>query len=66
MSTFPPRCFTCGKVLILEKYQKLLEEGYKEDNAMDLMGLKRFCCRRMFLGYVPEIDESLTLYSKYS
>lgn len=47
----PVRCFSCGKVIAdkWEQYCKLLQEDYKEEDALDLLGIKRYCCRRMML-----------------
>lgn len=63
MTTFPPRCFTCGKVVgtesNIEKYLKGLD---KQRETLDSMGLRRSCCRRMFLGYAYDFDEKLSLY----
>ena len=32
-----------------EKYLKLLQSGKTEKEALDELGLERFCCRRMLL-----------------
>lgn len=71
----PVRCFTCNKVIahLYEDYLKLIVE--KKDNklkmeddedsktpecqALDELRLKRYCCRRMFLGHVDLIDKLL-------
>lgn len=64
----PVRCFTCGKVIgnKWEPYKKLTTVcGMKEKDALDTLGLKRYCCRRMILTHVEIIDEVLE-HSKYS
>ncbi len=63
MSTFPPRCFTCGKVIStkLEKYERLIKKHHP-DLVLDALGFRRMCCRRMFKSYIPELDEALLLY----
>ena len=50
----PIRCFSCCKEIASkwEKYQKLIKDGSTEAQALDEVGLKRYCCRRMFLGHV--------------
>lgn len=50
----PVRCFTCALVIAdkWEKYQELIKSGHTEAKALDEVGLKRYCCRRMFLGHV--------------
>ena len=55
----PVRCFTCGKVIgsYYEKYKELLEEGLPPDEALDKLGLERYCCRRMIIAHVELIDE---------
>ncbi|KAJ4436491.1 hypothetical protein ANN_16522, partial [Periplaneta americana] len=47
----PIRCFTCGKVIgnKWEAYLGLLQAEYTEGDALDALGLKRYCCRRMLL-----------------
>ncbi|KAH1010563.1 hypothetical protein HUJ05_004838 [Dendroctonus ponderosae] len=49
----PIRCFTCGKVIgnKWEAYLGLLQAEYTEGDALDALGLKRYCCRRMLLGH---------------
>jgi DNA-directed RNA polymerase I, II, and III subunit RPABC5 len=40
----------------------MLAEGVPSGEALDLLGLKRWCCRRIILGHVELIDKLL----KYS
>ncbi len=62
MSLFPPRCFSCGKVIVWEKYDDLVKAGKSSDDALDQLKMRRMCCRRMFLGYVPELEECIAMY----
>ncbi|EFC41569.1 predicted protein [Naegleria gruberi] len=55
----PVRCFTCGKV-IGNKWDKYLQLLNSE--ALNTLGLKRYCCRRMLLTHV-ELIEKLLLYN---
>jgi len=57
----PIRCFTCGSVIgdKYEKFIKLVEEGMDPKEALDKLGVKRYCCRRMLLTHVEIIDEFL-------
>ena len=57
----PIRCFTCGKVTgnKWEAYQRMLKEGKTEAEALDKLGLTRYCCRRMILTHVELIDKFL-------
>ena len=58
---FPIRCFSCNKVVgrFEEKYNSLLESGRTPKDALDSLGITRYCCRRMFLGYVDIVDKLL-------
>ncbi|KAJ1503861.1 DNA-directed RNA polymerase II subunit L [Coelomomyces lativittatus] len=55
----PIRCFTCGKVIgnKWEHYLALLESEYTEGDAMDALGLRRYCCRRMLMSHVELIEK---------
>ncbi|XP_071831178.1 uncharacterized protein [Apostichopus japonicus] len=57
----PIRCFTCGKVIgsKWEAYLGLLQAEYTEGDALDALGLKRYCCRRMLLSHVDLIEKLL-------
>ena len=59
------RCFTCGKVIgnKWKKYEELLET-YDAQKALDILGLTRYCCRRMLLTHVELIDKLLK-YDKF-
>jgi len=54
----PIRCFSCGKVIgsKWEDYQKYLEEGKTIKEALDLLGLERFCCRNTVMSHINTID----------
>ncbi|MEE8232330.1 MAG: DNA-directed RNA polymerase subunit N [Thermoplasmata archaeon] len=59
----PVRCFTCGKVIgsSWEKYLRALDAGENPGDALDELGLERYCCRRMILSHVDLIDDVLPL-----
>ena len=61
----PVRCFTCGKVIgnKYETYVTMLMEKEKAEDAMNKLGLKRYCCRRMVLTHVNLIDKLLQYHS---
>lgn len=50
----PVRCFTCGKVIggKWNKYLRLLETKMERRAALDRVGMRRYCCRRMYLTHV--------------
>jgi len=56
----PIRCFSCAKEISSkwEKYLELIKQGHSEANALNEVGLKRYCCRRMFLGHVDINQET--------
>lgn len=62
--SFPIRCFSCGKCIgnMWEIYCSLLELSINLSDIFKNMGIKRYCCKRMFLGHV-EINEKLLAYS---
>lgn len=63
MSLFPIRCFTCGKVIghLYESYEEKIK-NYPAEDILNELKLDRLCCRRMFLGYAPEIEENMLKY----
>ena len=53
----PVRCFTCGG-LIADKYSEYKERvksGEGDAEVLDSLGIKRYCCRRMFISSVETI-----------
>uniref|UniRef100_A0A6B2LYH8 DNA-directed RNA polymerases I, II, and III subunit RPABC5 n=1 Tax=Arcella intermedia TaxID=1963864 RepID=A0A6B2LYH8_9EUKA len=57
----PVRCFTCGKVIgnKFEQYTALISEDPDPGKALNELGLKRYCCRRMILTHVDLIEKLL-------
>lgn len=55
----PVRCFTCGKVVgqLWEDYQKRIAKGEDGGKVLTELGLKRYCCRQLFLGHVDLLKE---------
>ena len=55
----PIRCFSCGKPIghLWEEYERRVKAGEDKKKVLDDLGLERYCCRAVFLGYVELIDE---------
>ena len=45
------RCFTCGRVLAnkWDAYQELLMEGKQIGEALNILGIRSYCCRRLMM-----------------
>ncbi len=63
----PVRCFSCGAVVAdkWEEYDKRVNKD-KQDagKVLDDLGVKRYCCRRMFISNVELIDEFIKIGKK--
>lgn len=59
----PVRCFSCGAPVSAwyEEYKTLVAKGKSKKEALDKVGIERYCCRRMVLGQV----DLLPLISKF-
>ncbi|KAI8901225.1 MGC146599 protein-like protein [Globomyces pollinis-pini] len=57
----PVRCFSCGKVIgnKWDSYLDLVQNDYTAKQALDVLGLQRYCCRRMVLTHVDLIEKLL-------
>ena len=57
----PIRCFTCGAPIghLWEEFKKRVEAGENPGKVLDDLGIKRYCCRRMFISAVVYIDDVL-------
>jgi len=40
-----------------EQYRELVKMGKKPQEALDELGLERYCCRRMIISYADLITE---------
>jgi len=54
----PVRCFSCGKPIgqLWDDYKKRTAKGEKAEKIFGPLGLKRYCCRRMFISHRDFID----------
>ncbi|MGC8586409.1 MAG: DNA-directed RNA polymerase subunit N [Candidatus Micrarchaeia archaeon] len=60
----PVRCFSCGAVVAdkWEEYDRRVNKNHEDPGkVLDDLGVKRYCCRRMFLGNLELIDEFMTI-----
>jgi len=53
------RCVTCNKIVgnKWKPFIAFLEEGLSEKEALDNLGLVRYCCRRMILTHVDLVPK---------
>jgi DNA-directed RNA polymerase subunit N (RpoN/RPB10) len=59
----PIRCFSCGAV-IGDKYEEFVNMKSDAKKSLDLLGIKRYCCRRMILSHVDFLDEVIEYETK--
>ena len=54
----PIRCMSCNKPLahLYDDYLERVKAGLEKGKAMDELGIKRYCCRALFLGHVDLLD----------
>ena len=59
----PIRCFSCGKPVAhkWETFKENVKKGANIKEELDIAGLKRQCCRALFMGHTDTID----IISKY-
>ena len=57
----PVRCFTCGAVVADKqaKYEEAIKKGEKPAAVMDKLGVKRYCCRRMFVSHINVLGDMI-------
>ncbi len=55
----PVRCFTCGKVVghLWQDFKERTQKGEDAEKVLNNLGLKRYCCRQLFLGHVDLLKE---------
>ena len=55
----PVRCFSCGKVIgsLYEQFKEKVKNGGSAEKALDELGVKRYCCRRMIFTQADLIDD---------
>ena len=55
----PIRCFSCGTVIAhaYEDYTSKVQAGIDPQQALDEIGLHRYCCRRMYVAHIDLLEE---------
>jgi len=50
----PVRCISCGRPIahLWEQFNERVEKGEEAKKVLDELGLKRYCCRALFLTHV--------------
>ncbi len=51
--TIPIRCFTCARILANKEdnFKKLIKDGFTKQEALDKLGVNKYCCRTIMLTY---------------
>lgn len=58
MSSCPPRCFSCGKVISNNIFNYIRNsESIGSKEILDKMGYDRFCCRARIMGHINQIKD---------
>ena len=57
----PVRCFSCNKIVggAYEEFAERKENGEDPAKVMDDLGIKRYCCRKIYVSHLDLIDELL-------
>ena len=57
----PVRCFSCNKIVggTYEEFVERKESGEDPAKVMDDLGIKRYCCRKIYVSHLDLIDELL-------
>lgn len=57
----PVRCWSCGFPVAehYDDFQTRVKAGEKPEKILDDLGVKRYCCRRMFVSQIDFIDDLL-------
>ncbi|MBS3064170.1 MAG: DNA-directed RNA polymerase subunit N [DPANN group archaeon] len=61
----PIRCTSCGKPVahLWAQYKEAIASGDEPTEVMDKLGLKRYCCRALFLGHI-DLLKTVARYKK--
>ena len=63
---FPVRCYTCNSTIgqHFPSFRDARRQGVSVGAYLDEIGLRRLCCRRMFLGHVDNIEDQIKFANK--
>jgi len=55
----PIRCFSCGKPIaqVWDEYIDKIAAGKKPEDALNELGIERYCCRRMIVSHKDYLKE---------
>ncbi|MFH1376691.1 MAG: DNA-directed RNA polymerase subunit N [Candidatus Woesearchaeota archaeon] len=62
----PIRCFACGTPVahLYEEFIKRTKDGEDPKKVLDELGIKRYCCRALFIGHV-DLLEKVAKFKKF-
>ena len=65
MVLIPVRCPTCGAGIgdKWEQFAERVKRGEDPKEVLDSLGIKRYCCRRVFISHVNLIEE-MVMYTR--
>ncbi len=65
MVLIPVRCPTCGAVIgdKWEQFAERVKRGEDPKEVLDSLGVRRYCCRRVFISHVNLIEE-MVMYTR--
>lgn len=65
MVMFPVRCPTCGAVIgdKWDTFAERVKRGEPPKQVLDDLGIKRYCCRRVFISHINLIEE-MVMYTR--
>ena len=55
----PIRCFSCGSPVghLYGEFKERVSKGENPEKVLDDLGIKRYCCRALFIGHVDLLEK---------